>query len=252
MAADIRVAVVIPLYRDHLDPLEIISLKRCLEVLSAHDIVVVAPNRLKRSAIFDRYQLRQIIFIDDKWLASIDSYNKLMLSRYFYQLFAGYDYILIHQLDAFVFSDRLLEFCRLGYDYLGAPWIKGCPVTRFVYRGAGVINKVLPFLNRYYLFFVGNGGFSLRKVSSFLAVIEKLRFNLMAWKSNEDAFWAYCGEKRGCLRLPDVQVAQDFAVEEGVDLAAAARLPFGCHAWPKFQLEFVLAQLAPEGPGEAP
>lgn len=252
MGADSKVAVVIPLYKEELDAFEIVSLKRCLEVLSSHDIVVVAPNKLRQSDIFGHYGLSNVTFIADKWLASIDAYNKLMLSRYFYQLFAEYEYILICQLDAYVFSDRLLEFCSLGYDYIGAPWIKGCPVRRFVYRGAGLANKAFPFLNPNYLLFVGNGGFSLRRVSSFITVIGKLRLNLMSWQRNEDAFWAYCGQRLSYFRVPPVEVAKDFAVEEGVDLASAARLPFGCHAWPKFHLQFIQAQLGPAGISGAP
>lgn len=44
-----------------------------------------------------------------------------MLSAEFYDRFAAYEYVLIYQLDAFVFADRLAEFCQMGYDYIGAP-----------------------------------------------------------------------------------------------------------------------------------
>jgi len=44
-----------------------------------------------------------------------------MMSPAFYDAFKAFDYILIYQLDAFVFRDELEYFCSLGYDYIGAP-----------------------------------------------------------------------------------------------------------------------------------
>lgn len=44
-----------------------------------------------------------------------------MLEADFYRRFGKYKYMLIYQLDAFVFSDKLLDFCEMGYDYIGAP-----------------------------------------------------------------------------------------------------------------------------------
>ena len=48
----------------------------------------------------------------------------MLLTADFYRRFTDYEYILIHQLDVFLFEDKLLEFCDMGYDYIGAPYPK--------------------------------------------------------------------------------------------------------------------------------
>ena len=55
---------------------------------------------------------------DDKYFNSafVKAYKDTLYSR-----FEKYEYMLIYQLDAFVFSDRLMEFVEAGYDYIGAP-----------------------------------------------------------------------------------------------------------------------------------
>ncbi len=45
-----------------------------------------------------------------------------MMDNTFYKQFLNYEYILIYQLDAFVFKDEL-NYCSQGIDYVGAP---GC------------------------------------------------------------------------------------------------------------------------------
>ena len=86
--------------------------------------------------------------------------NRLMLSREFYGTFSHYSYILIYQLDALVLSDQLVQWCETGLDYVGAPWLK-CEVTPWVNEPA-----------------VGNGGFSLRKVPSFLEVLSSNKYSV--------------------------------------------------------------------------
>jgi len=56
-----------------------------------------------------------------------------------------------------VFSDKLADWCHEGYDYIAPPWIKHQDAP---YAG-----------NEEFEGKIGNGGFSLRKVESFLKVI---------------------------------------------------------------------------------
>jgi hypothetical protein len=85
-----------------------------------------------------------------RWFRSTGTYNALLLSKTFYTRFAAYEHVLIHQLDAFVFADALDRFCALRYDYIGAPWSHDPSARRIV----------------------GNGGFSLRRVSTALRVLD--------------------------------------------------------------------------------
>lgn len=63
-------------------------------------------------------------YFNEQYFDSRKSYNELMLSVDFYRSFREYQYMLIYQLDAFVFEDQLEYWCNKGYDYIGAPWIK--------------------------------------------------------------------------------------------------------------------------------
>ena len=62
--------------------------------------------------------------MDEKYFISKESYSRLLVSKSFYEAFSEYEYILIYQPDCLVFSDQLLEWCKKGNDYIGAPWYK--------------------------------------------------------------------------------------------------------------------------------
>lgn len=85
------------------------------------------------------------------------AHTALLLSARFWESFRDYEFVLIHHLDALCFSDQLMEWCEAGYDYIGAPWLV-CRDTPHITDSK-----------------VGNGGFSLRRVSSALKVINSQR-----------------------------------------------------------------------------
>ena len=211
-----KVAVVIPYYHNDLSVTEQISLAQCRLILGKYDIVLVAPESLEveddKSFMVKR--------VPDKWLLNIDNYNQLMVQKFFYKMFLDYEYILLYQLDAYVFKDELLQFCDMGYDYIGAPWLRG---NRF-YHGEKA------------LVFVGNGGFSLRKVESFCRLaLEDTLINIP-----EDVFWSE--HISDDFLVPDMDVALRFAFEEQVQKCYELnnrQLPFGIHAWMNFDFEFI-------------
>lgn len=215
-----KIVIVIPFYHMELNITEKISLNQCIKILGDYDIVLVAPEKLRNN----RFPIQKIKFVPDDWMESIDSYNRMMINPEFYFMFyKKYDYMLIYQLDALVFSDKLTYFCNLGYDYIGAPWFSG-------------IRKIRNYERTYY--YVGNGGFSLRRIRSFYNItsVEQIKdINIP-----EDLFWAY--HKSEYFKIPDVHVAITFAMEEQVARSIKmnkGELPFGCHAWYKFDLEYL-------------
>lgn len=154
-----QVAVVIPHYREMLNEDERLSLNQCAEVLGKYDLFTVLPEDIKGKCITDLFAQKGISIIrkafQKEYFDGIRGYNQLMLSKHFYQAFAEYEYILIYQTDAFVFRDELIEWCEKGYDYIGAPWFQSYWIWK----------------SKTKLWTSGNGGFSLRKVSSFLKVL---------------------------------------------------------------------------------
>ena len=91
--------------------------------------------------------------------------------------------MLFHELDAFVFRDELEAWCDAGYDYIGAPWFEH--FTRSTGQSA--------------VLGVGNGGFSLRRVSAALRVLRSFSY---VWKPRELLRDAAVPAELGPMRPP--------------------------------------------------
>ncbi len=212
-----KVAVVIPFYTSNINEYEKTSLEQCFQVLGAYDVIFAVPQSMKENDVPHRKNTSCVRFSDD-WFSNVTSYNRLMLSALFYESFLEYEYILIYQLDAFVFKDELLEFCNLDYDYYGAPWYPSIEVH--FDDNPGINPKILK---------VGNGGFSLRKVETFLRYLDKASF--LPLNMAEDVFYAFNFNDE--LSIAPVEVARKFSIEQNVEqgLKELGGLPFGCHQW---------------------
>ncbi len=261
------VAIAVPLYREELTSEEEISLRHLEHFLGKYDKYLITPKSLRAHRQgFEKKRFKNDFF------KSTRTYSALLLSKEFYETFSDYSYVLIYQLDALVFSDQLLEWCDAGYDYVGAPWLVGVNAP----------HVTAPT--------VGNGGFSLRKVESFLRVLNSTNycvepdiywenfcagkskhvrylnlprrylkrlkiFNGVEWEAarwtkggwsshgpNEDLFWSYEAVKYDPkFRIAPVEEAVRFAFEvsprECFEMSNHT-LPFGCHAWAKYDKEF--------------
>ena len=122
------IAVIIPMYKSSINPNEKISLVQLLKVLSDYDILFVVPESLYfQPALLipgnPSLETTGVIRFPDKWFSSTIEYSKLLVSREFYSAFDKYSYILLCQLDAYIFYDGLQDWASKGYDYIGAPWI---------------------------------------------------------------------------------------------------------------------------------
>lgn len=212
-------------------------------------------------------------YFDKKHFAGEKGYNQFLVKPNIYEAFSDFTYILIYQTDVIVFSNRLLEFCEMGYDYIGAPLIS---------------NKLDPNTQEPIGFLGGaNGGFSLRKVNAFLKIFQSpicanglnwqclkrifshpyhdlvddpypLRIAKIAniarqlrkgsthymndYKWHEDHFWGF----RSHIFDPDFKIAPvsvglDFAFERFPAYCLQqndGKLPFGAHAWERYDRAF--------------
>ena len=236
-----EVAVVIPVYRCGLSGPERVSLDRCLAVLGHHQVLIAAPEGLDLTGI-DLLHGRslKIVRFPAHYFASVDDYSRLMLSIDFYSAFIDYRFILIHQLDAFVFSDQLLDWCRLSFDYIGAPWVGVDWLAGFSNVRYGLLWRLGKGRDRG----VGNGGFSLRNVKSFLLALLLLGRKAKAWSTaeHEDLFWSFAvPDYLPFFRIPDSELAVKFAFETEPRACFernSQTLPFGCHGWDKIDTGF--------------
>ena len=255
-------AVVVPVYQEYMSKSELYSFWRTIQILDGQNIFVLCPNflygklgRLKKNNV-------EFIYISNRYFASISTYNRLLMSSFFYQYFINYDYILIVQLDALVLKDDLNRWCNTGYSYIGAPWFDGFHMPK----------KPLKLIG------VGNGGFSLRKISDFITVLRDIRYvpNMTYENSsnmffrflkflkhqvffsynrfpflphvNEDVFWSILVPRRfPFFKIPCCEEAKKFAFEVEPRVLYEMNndvLPFGCHAWERYDRDFWVEKLS--------
>ena len=224
------VAVVIPVHRLPLTRTEDISLSQVRHHLSCEDRIVVAPASLDTTSL----GLPTRPFPDEHF-RSVDAYSRLLLSREFYEAFRDYEYILIHQLDCLTFSSDLDHWCRQGWDYAGAPWFPNGAAG----PGGG-------------LWAVGNGGLSLRRIPSFLRLLERpeVARAIAVATVPEDMFWSFEARRIDpTFTVPSPREAAAFAIESSPRHCFALNgnaLPFGCHYWPHIDANFWRAFLPPD------
>ena len=217
------VAVVIPTHKEKLHWFEAVSFERLRFVLRKFPIIFAVPNGSNFSYVKES-GLPKIEFPASCFASGV-AYNLMMMNARFYEAFSSYEYILIAQLDAFIFSDQLEYFCNLGYDYIGAPW----PVWNG-HQGRNL------FLH------VGNGGLSLRKVKACQQLLSSRQDLIKAWnRPAEDCFFAYASRMDNNFHVAPISVAFKFACEW--DAARCVRknggsLPFGCHGWQRYSADF--------------
>lgn len=220
-----KTIVAIPVYRD-MNAFEKISLQQAVRIFQHEPICLVVPSSLDISN-YQSYGDFLVERFDDGWFTGTESYSRLLTDAVFYERFIAYDYLLLYQLDAFVFYDALPHFCSLGYDYYGSPW------WRAFYWRLLTGNSV------------GNGGFSLRHVRHTLELVQRYRklirrnwYPLFSFLG-EDIFFAWAGTHLGYHTAP-LAVAMRFGLERDVGRVYrrlnAQSLPFGVHKW--FQRDF--------------
>ncbi|MBR0060867.1 MAG: hypothetical protein IJP68_05245 [Selenomonadaceae bacterium] len=232
-----KAAVVIPIYKEELDDLEKISLAQVRKILKNYPMIFVAPEGKNFSYLEPGEMLVQF---HPQYFQSVKTYSQLLMQPFFYEPFLPFEYILLYQLDAFVFYDALEDFCRLGYDYIGAAW----PRYSWPYQ------KVQGKTPR-----VGNGGFCLRKVSACHKLLRKAStrsdYNDALEKFTEDTFFAICGMLADTdFNIAPFEVANLFAMEWYPDRHVKklrGELPFGCHNWAKFSADFYVELFAQLG-----
>lgn len=235
------VAVVVPVYKETLTVYEYQSYVRCLNVLRNHEIILIAPEGISLNSYLEQGLNIKVKYLPKLCFQSHAAYDRMMLTRDFYDLFLNYRYILIHQLDAFVFQDELLEWCRQSYDYVGAPWIDNPVIDSIASNSTRMRRLFYGKIDRLHRQ-VGNGGFSLRKVKSFHRNLTLFKNKAAKWPYYEDTFFSFfLTSYNPFFNVPDVKQALKFAFEANpakcFDINSR-QLPFGCHAWEKYDKEF--------------
>lgn len=206
--------VVIPVYKENLVFFEQASLMQCVRVLGQkYDIYLVAPYNLDLSPYTSlcsgyRFKVKRLA---KGFFEGLDGYNQLCKRWEFYDSFSDYNYMLIYQLDCWIFNDNIEYFTSLGYDFIGAPWItiKDNQITSVE---------------------CGNGGFSLRKIEKLRDVCKENPEVAEDKEVPEDIFFCKkCGDK---IKVCPPEIGREFSFEVGPSVffkLNGEKLPLGCH-----------------------
>lgn len=240
------IAVVVPIYKLPLSLDDKTCLDQLFKVLVGYDIIAIYPDDLDMTDVCRDYPLFIRKPMERSNFTSLRAYNKLVLSTSFYDAFSNYKYILINQLDTYLFSDELCYWANAGFDYVGAPFV---PDKDKYWSGFRRLWCNLNFALRRYdgtnphhsqWYQVGNGGLCLRKVSKLQAITKKYRQQIDDDLADEKAFYPedlwlsfeLKGEDK--LIVPDWRTALQFSIECSPEKCLDindGKLPFGTHAW---------------------
>lgn len=275
------VCIIIPVYKDIgiSDTFELITLKQGLTVLNNYTFYLIGPKAVKWSTyqqLFEQYNVSfNVKIFPDKYFNDLGGYSRLLLAPLFYRSFKAYDYMLIYQTDAFVFKDELQSWCNKNFDYIGAPWFEKFSSTNsnapFVPGGNGgfSLRKIDAHLKVLHSFSyiippVANwkkrmsqqlslAGF-IREACGFLldvTVRNNTYWLLNSYRGFEDQFWCLVAARNfSWFKIPGYKEAINFAIEmqpRRVFDINNHRLPFGCHAWWKYDLDFWRPYIAAYG-----
>ena len=233
--------VVVPAYKE-IPSLEeryaLLQLRR----LAIKNVTLVCPVTLDVSNYQILFPEIAIARFDSIHFHDLHHYNRLVSSAFFYQHFANdYQWLLMHQLDAFLLDNRIDYFCGLGYDYYGAPWRDGIDSPLFLF------NRRL--LKRWgSRFYVGNGGFSLRHIHNTINLLERKHHHISHCLFLEDLFFGYWGTHDSHFQACPAGIAASFSLETNPRywMTKLSEPPMGLHAPFKWDAEFYLELLQPQ------
>lgn len=261
------VAIVVPWPgHDRLTEHEKTSLRHLLHFLEGYDMYLIAPW-WRRCRIDGLKTMR----FRPRYFGSAGAHGLLLFSIGFYKKFIKYEHVMFYHLDSLVFSDELAEWCVKEHDYIGAPWFK-CEDSPWVDNprvGNGGfallrVSKAIDALKARHrrlkgsrfvdLYVMWTPAFVVRWMEWLMICLPKSRIIqrlVVEWRQfmdpaknnrNNDIFWS----DQAKYFLPDFRVAP---FEEGMRFAFEVaprkcfqingrRMPFGCHAWARYDRKF--------------
>ena len=230
--------IVVPVYKEQLSDTEQISLKSLYRETNGYKhTYLVCPEGINIDEYKKIYPNIHKIEFNEIFFKNIYTYSQLCLSYMFYNQFSIYDYMLIYQLDAYLFKDDIQNWVNLDMDYIGAP----------------IFSELSgwPHLKKTKTAQVGNGGISLRKIRTFRYLTDpNSKFRLVNTLFQEELSKVIYEDVYFCqivnhiygfdLKIPEPSKALEFAWDQSLEHikkllenANVKLTPMGCHGWQK-------------------
>jgi hypothetical protein len=229
------IAIVLPIYRPRLDGELLAAVDRAIALLRHGVWHLIAPMSLETSFYEKRYG-KAIVRFPDAYFDTLQNYSRLLLTDEFYATFAQYDYMLVIQDDVYVVRDDLPYWQARRFDYIGAPWLSGLERVLSMSHNPGLHGRTVTA-------YVGNGGFSLRRIAACRQLLAEFAEEAAWFRKNEaeDTFFGIFGQFSQQFTLPSLRVAAAFAWETSLSCMHAlcdGQLPMAIHAYDKHDPEF--------------
>jgi len=267
-----RPVVVIPVHLPTPSPSEVVSLRHCAKVLGCREIVILAPKNLDLGFYRELLPNATDLRVEPYWMASLKAYNQMMISPLVFEALSGFTHMIVHEPDALILSDEIDYWCNQPFDYIGAPWFEGWSSAVKNARVIGVGNfgfslhrlstsrRVTSSFQRWYPYssikqdlrhgFRGDRE-RLRQGLSGLGSGGLLRGAHKLYSKHCDMFWSFTvPEVITDYRLATADIAVQFAWEVLPSRCmemSRGNLPFGIHAWAKYNFAFLMPHLLAAG-----
>jgi hypothetical protein len=250
-------------HTNELSNLELKNLQNLLNLnKSKYDVVFTLPIWCKETKIVQEFKQVRFHFVDNKILNSNKSYNKFLISKEYYINFKNYNYLLLYQLDTWVFSLQLENILLNEFDFIGAPILsedRHFPIEIIDGCNGGVsIRKVDTFikiLDREYIFSLydlySHIGFG-NKINQPFKRLLKILFSrfifftkpnvLWPFHLNEDLFWTVIiPNKFSDFKISDFKTSMHFCFDQEPQFLYNLNnneLPLFAHAIEKYDFKF--------------
>ena len=260
-----EVVIIVPLYNKNMTEKEEYSFFRMVDVFNDRDICIVCPESINGYAkeLSNTHEHISISLFSDTNFKGVLEYNRLLMSLEFYQRFINYKYMLICQLDVYVFKDELNYWIDKDFDNIGAPifeFVDSKPTLKMRKKG-------------------NNGGFCLRKITTCISVLSSIKNryykiatilkvkdveNSLFWNLfrlirdglifnynikylrpiiNEDIFWSIIVPlENHSFKVCDPKESMYFSFDSNPRLLYEKcnyKIPMAIHAWWKYDIDFV-------------
>lgn len=275
-----RPVIAVPVHRPEPSADESLALARCQAVLGRHPIRIVHPAGMDSSAYRRLLPAARPLEVPPGWMASYRAYNRMLVNPSFFRLFRGHSHLLIHEPDALVVSDRLIHWCQQECDYIGAPWFQGFSrsTADAALHGVGnsgfslfrlqAVEALLHSGHRWYPYralaaetrvMIRNRplGQGLGAIKSMVTPLVMMAMGVRRiLRCNCDLYWSKFAQLDDpCFRVSDPETAIRFAWEAHPRAClqrCGGELPFGLHAWARYDRAFVVEALALESGRSGP
>lgn len=228
--------IIIPIYHEIPNLIEktsLESLSKNLVDFSDYEVYIIYPENLG-TAQWKRYIDHDVILrpFNSNYFTSTNTYSELLLTYDFWNTFNEHEFALIYQTDGYCFGGELKKYIDMDYDYIGGP-------------------IVAPSARWYNVPAVGNGGVSLRKISTMLEVTDPIgefmkenestiaKYNTMngnMYKIYEDLYFAQLVPMLWDFTKPNFNIAASFSYDMNTDIVYEMNnhvMPLFTHAYDK-------------------